>query len=293
MKTIRTLLVCTTTVLGALHISPACADTRAQLNLGPLQYTLTDLVTGDNLAPSLVWSSNWTLAANGNSKVQTGWSTTATGWGSTVYDPTWGPATTYWEQVNSPSTSLSATLAQGQQNVQVAGSLLQGIQLKQTTGVGNSIYTAAWQSTSFSLGANTQVSFEIVINSLVQSDANYGTFPGNSATNIIPSHAWINFHGILSAYGDAGSFSRRTTENVGALFGPQGENFEYASGPNVLRLTLQNTSDQVQVYQFHATAQMSVSDLAAPVPEPASYALMSLGLLGLVGVLRRRARREL
>jgi len=107
----------------------------------------------------------------------------------------------------------------------------------------------------------------------------------------------------------AGSFSFNwaytTTDIEGALFDPAGylKNGQFQL---TNELGANSQSGQISllvaagdVIGFHVTtldnlggsASLTISNFSAPVPEPASVALMALGLLGLVGVAAARRRR--
>ncbi len=270
--------------------SPVFATTTASVTTSSFDFVLKDLNAADGVTAGLTWDSSWNLYASSSYSQQTGYQLVSYSWGNSL-ESKFGAQVSDWQSASAPATSLSSSAAGGLGSISVSldGSGRPAASVQLSVGEGMSAYASAQFSRGFWLTAGTQVSFSVLADSNLTGTGYAGSWTPPAGVNSFPGHSWANASVGMSVGSLSGSLN---------LSGSNGFNysqsaFETVGEADQLKLIIRNTTTTDQYYWLNTYAQVNVQEqldpaTAALVPEPGTYALMALGLLGVAGAARRR-----
>lgn len=270
--------------------SQAFAATTASITTGSFNAVLRDLNTADGVAAGLTWDASWSLYAGSNYSQQIGYQLVHNSWGNSL-EAKFGAQVYDWQSASAPATSLSSSAVGGLGSLSISldGNGLPSASVQLSVGSGTMAYATTQFSRGFWLTAGTQVSFSILADSSLTGTGYAGSWTPPAGVSSFPSHSWAN-SSVGMSVGSLNSSLNLSGSN-GFNFSPAA--FETVGEADQLKLIVRNTTTTDQYYWFNSYAQVNVQEYldpatAAMVPEPSTYALMALGLLGVAGAARRR-----
>lgn len=270
--------------------SPVFATTTATVTTGSFDFVLKDLNAADGVTAALTWDSSWNLYGGSGYSTQTGYQLVSYSWGSGL-ESRFGTQVNDWQSALAPVASLSSSAVGGfgSFSVQLDGSGRPSSSVQLSVGEGTSANASAQFSRGFWLTAGTQVSFSVLADSALSGTGYAGSWTPPAGVNSYPSHAWASSSVGMSV----GSQSAGLYLSGGNGFNFSPSAFETVGEADQLKLLVRNTTATDQYYWFNFYAQVNLQEqldpaTAAMVPEPTTYALMALGLLGVAGAARRR-----
>jgi hypothetical protein len=273
-----------------LSHSLAHASASASASIGPVQYTLTDLNPNDGIAPSITWGVGQ-LTQRMSVSPSNG---VADGGGPNAIDH-------FEKSVTSPPSDSLSTLSY--QGFSVAAGA-DGLNTSASIPVGASWWQANVLSKDFVLSANTAITFTAQASASLEVMVPPGSVvvtPSGYVSNGYFDWAPIQARSLASLYLGTGALASLSSTSpscsTGCLANDSAFSYlrSYAtdsrSQSRLLSLTFTNstqgelgsTLSSIAVSDGYATAP-----LALAVPELSSMAQMSMGLVGLVGLLATR-----
>lgn len=267
--------------LGVVAIH-AQAVTQAQVTVSNLSFSLKDLTPNDGVAAALSFTGN-----SGSGGVEVGhahqgaWHTSSHPWG-TEHESSSGPRKVVQDyQVDAEA---SASLASASASVFQTAAGFERMVVSATVDAGNDSDAWAGYGRNFVLTPGTQVTFSMLVS---------GSFSGVGTTTALPGrffgdHSSAFVTAVMHVYGV--DLSSRLVITGQSNFAVVSDDFEETIAGQVLQLSLKNSSSSSKTYRLSFSATASVSELTAPIPEPSTYALMALGLLGVGAAVRRQRR---
>lgn len=275
-----------TLVLGTLLVASASAFAQltatAQVSVSNIRYELVDLTPEDDIAPQLTWLEASTQSA--------AWVETQSSY-FTDGTPRYGSGSLKTQE----SSSFDGVTAISGAGIDVSTSS-ETLNIRGQIPGGSFVNAHAYHTGYFSLTPNTAVTFSAQYEAhlTVTVPANLSELPGYKDwyNYKVISGADINF--LVDGY-DWSHFCCQTLSSLGASLTSRTDD---QTNTQTLSRTFTNFDDPDQRFGVAIYASLVARTAEAvvltaiplPVPEPGSWAMMGLGLLGLTG-LRQRARR--
>ncbi|MDT9001106.1 PEP-CTERM sorting domain-containing protein [Paucibacter sp. APW11] len=258
------------------------AATQAQLSLSGFSYTLKDLNLADGLAPALSFTGIAGRNLDVSEAKQLGWtvgSIPVPNSHMVVYGPEESLSDFAWSGVG----TLSSTRQQALASVAAQAENAPELEVQSNVDAGNKAAASASYFQWIVLGAGTQATFRMLVNASISGDEAIGSMPNGQ----FGPHSNAGVSAMLIA-GPLQATTGMTSFNG---FSIDSEAYEQTIDGQWLTLTIKNTSNAEKSLPLSVNASVWASDHVAPVPEPASYALMALGLIGVAAASRRRQQR--
>ncbi|MDT9002227.1 PEP-CTERM sorting domain-containing protein [Paucibacter sp. APW11] len=266
-------------LLLSSSVFAAQASTQSTLNIGPVTVSLSDLDAHDGVTPSLIWDSNVYLQTRSWGNQQSGWTTTLHP-NYVEYSTVWQDRQ-QWQSSSGPGAgSLSTNLGGGQQSVSNQGAGFSGIQLSHTVSGGANFTSFASSFQAFTLSAHSQVTFDVEYSGSLRSDAFTGHLVMPDSFSV-PAFSSLSYNVALVV-----NDWQWGTDSAFASWWDKAALNKQLDHQHV-SYTLQNTGDTDKTFNFMVQGYAQAIELSAPVPEPSSYIMMLLGLLGLGAAARR------
>lgn len=261
----------------------AQATAQGQLTLSGFSYTLKDLNVSDGQAPSLTWGDarvGYTLTAS----EQHDWTLQNGG-----YYPNFQPEgmgiVSEWS-LDSMSGSFFGTTA----SATLTAGILSRLDLTSVSEPGHRDSSDASMGVSFTLAASSSVTFTYLIDASISGTSGAGLWPAGGPILGSGEHSSASY-GVVIRVG-----------NVGNSVGGSGNNnwstsasaYDTSISGQPIQFTVRNTNTTAQTYSLSVTGSLYTEEIMAPsaplpaVPEPASYALMTIGLTAIAAAAMRR-----
>jgi hypothetical protein len=268
--------------------SPVLATTTATISTSNFGFTIKDLNSADGVTAALTWDTSWYLYGGSSFSQQTGYAVVNYSWGNSL-EPKWGLQADNWSNARAPDTSLAGNVVggTGSYSIQLDGSGAPATSVQLTIGAGEYASASAQFSRGFWLSAGTQVSFSVLADRFLSGSEYLGGWTPPAGINSYPNHTWASSSLGMSV----GSQSTNLYLYGGNGFNHSQGAFENVGEADQLKLIVRNTTTTDQYYLLNMYSQVNVNehlDPAAAVPEPSSYALMTLGLSAVGAAARRR-----
>ncbi len=272
------------TLLAAAMLSglamPALALTQASISMTDFSFTLKDLNAADGVTPALTWGSAPWLNISSSEQEQQGWISTSSGsWTGMQID--WSDGANANASGAVSHLNLATPLGSGQASVDANGA----ISITMASAAGNQGYEIAQLSRGFTLSPGSQVTFSYVLSGALSGAGTDGSWvlPANTAVNNKSSASF-------SAQMGVGSISTQSSTSGFSNWSGSTDAYESVVDGQTMLLTLRNTDSVAKTYSLNVMADVNTEEAVSPVPEPASYALMALGLM-VVGAAAKKRRR--
>lgn len=272
----------------AAAVLPAGATTTTSISVGSFSAVVKDLDAGDGVTAAIRWSSSWGLFGSSNRSEQIGYQVVSYGWGNAL-QTVYAPNTSIWASASAPDLSLAGTTVNGAGSfsAQLDANGYPTLTVQETIGAGENVSGSAQFSRGFWLTAGTQVSFSILADRAIAGSGYAGSWtPPTSGS--YPQHSWANAQVSLSA---GGMNSSSSLSGFSGFF--DRKSFELLGEADQQKLIVRNTTATDQFYSFSVYISYGMIEnldpaTAAMVPEPTTWGLMALGLVGVAATARRR-----
>ncbi len=267
----------------ALAAGPAFADSSASATLGNVHISLTDLDLSDGITPALAINFgsqpylNGAIGSYGTEFLRDGYAHLGANASSIVTD-----------SVQAAFATSSATMVGADTLAGITSMVVSGTAGSSSVGFGEfGALAANYTSASFTLSAHTSIT--ITVDAAMFAQTTFGYDPVTGAAESASGHVMMVFDGYdadgNSLYDDA--YQELAVDAAldanGNVTGAQ------QSWSGTLSVTFSNASSQDVLGTFYSELGVGGSSIPAPVPEPASYALLMAGLGAIAWVARRRA----
>jgi hypothetical protein len=255
---------------------PALATTEASLSLSNFSVTLKDLNQGDGIMPSISWGSG-TIGTGSTDADQQGWNVSG-GYAS----PVWSTGSDLYLFTPNPGTQDQTSLHDhGTQHVSASAAGLDSMQLAAHAEAGQMVHSNGSWSQSVVLSAGTQATFSVTVDASWSASLGGRTPPPGWMGELADSGIYLEFSAGMLGVGTSGS---------GSVFSPAAmDDYDSAIEGQELKLIIKNTGSTDKTYNLSLSGSIGAEEVATPVPEPSSYAMLGIGL-ALMGVMARRRR---
>ncbi|MDY0744945.1 PEP-CTERM sorting domain-containing protein [Paucibacter sp. R3-3] len=266
------------TLLSSLAV-PALAVTQGSLTLSGFSYTLKDLNAADGLAPTLNWTESYLYASASDSR-QSGWTLS----GSELSSD-WQYSGENVQYSQSASVNVSSPLGFAGGSASVDGHAPSVLSIGTDLMAGTTGSAVINSTHVFTLTANTQVTLGFdVSGALVGSGNTSGWMPSLYGASTYEQQSSLNYTARLGVDGAGVNF----IGDASSWWTDAANPYEVILDGQRLQVTFSNKGTTTREYTLDVSLLLYGTDVAAPVPEPATYALMILGLVAIGGAAKRR-----
>lgn len=263
----------------------AQATTTASVSLTDFKVTLKDLAPNDGRNATIGWNNAW-LQAYSNDQVQQGWELVyANQWGNS-WGPRWTDHSQFISEWSQSAVTATSALGFGTQSVTTVDKVFSSMSASFSVEAGQQSHSYAGGQFDLTLGAHTEVTFSMIVTGSLSGAGYDGTWRPAEG-NWYGQHAVAYYSGSMQANGSSSFHESRTNDWVGAP-----DSFESSTDGTLIKLSLRNTSAESRNYALILRGDIQIAELTTPVPEPSTYAMMALGLVGIGLTVRRRQRKD-